>query len=166
MTRLGLFELLVTNLLLFGHHHQQQKLLVSWQFSGTYDVTKYGSGWRKDVVNQCLEFEPDPDGPGHQDMPSRLVRPVLGPHHGCMPTRRTQPLPSSCACTGVPRTAKERELSWMTAASSWSAWRHAVPSPVGLTSVGKWESGDLCRLLQIVQQRQRNDLYGSHRCPP
>ena len=29
-------------LLLFEH---QQKLL-NWQFSGTYDVTKYGSGWR------------------------------------------------------------------------------------------------------------------------
>ena len=32
-------------------------MLVSWQFSGTYGVTKYGSGWRKAVVNQCLEFE-------------------------------------------------------------------------------------------------------------
>ena len=54
MTRLVLFELFVTSLLLFEHH--QQKLLVSWQFSGPYGVTKYGSGWRKDVVNQCLEF--------------------------------------------------------------------------------------------------------------
>ena len=33
-----------------------KKLLVSWQFSGLYGITKYGSGWRKDVVNQCLEF--------------------------------------------------------------------------------------------------------------
>ena len=33
-----------------------KKLLVSWQFSGPYGVTKDGSGWRKDVVNQCLEF--------------------------------------------------------------------------------------------------------------
>ena len=32
------------------------ELLVSWQFSGPYGVTKYGSGWRKDIVNQCLEF--------------------------------------------------------------------------------------------------------------
>ena len=31
-------------------------MFVSWQFSGPYGVTKYGSGWRKDVVNQCLEF--------------------------------------------------------------------------------------------------------------
>ena len=31
-------------------------MLVSWQFSGTYGVTEYGGGWRKDVVNQCLEF--------------------------------------------------------------------------------------------------------------
>ena len=32
---------------------QKKQILVSWQFSG---VTKYGSGWRKDLVNQCLEF--------------------------------------------------------------------------------------------------------------
>ena len=32
-------------------------MLVSWKFSGPYGVTKYGSGWRKDVVNQCLEFD-------------------------------------------------------------------------------------------------------------
>ena len=54
MIRLVLFELFVTNLPLF--EHQQKKLLVSWQFSGPYGVTKYGSGWRKDVVNQRLEF--------------------------------------------------------------------------------------------------------------
>ena len=30
------------------------KLLVSWQFSGSYGVTRYGSGWRKDVVNQSV----------------------------------------------------------------------------------------------------------------
>ena len=42
-----------------------KKLLVSWQFSGPYGVTKYGSGWRKDVVNQCLEFEPNLL-PGHR----------------------------------------------------------------------------------------------------
>ena len=33
-----------------------KKLPVSWKFSGPYGVTKYGSGWRRDVVNQCLEF--------------------------------------------------------------------------------------------------------------
>ena len=33
-----------------------KKLLVSWQFFGPYGLTKYGSGWRKAVVNQCLEF--------------------------------------------------------------------------------------------------------------
>ena len=38
-----------------------EKLLVSWQFSGTYGITKYSSGWRKDVVNQCLEFEGEGD---------------------------------------------------------------------------------------------------------
>ena len=53
MTRLVLFELFVTNLLLFEH---QQKLLIHWRFSGTYGVTKYSSGWRKDVINQCLEL--------------------------------------------------------------------------------------------------------------
>ena len=43
MTSLVLFELFVTNLLLFEHHQQkqqQQKLLFSWQFSGPYGVTK------------------------------------------------------------------------------------------------------------------------------
>ena len=44
-----------------------EKLLVCWQFSGTYDVTKYGSGWRKDVVNQCLEFIPT----HHQSQPGQ-----------------------------------------------------------------------------------------------
>ena len=27
------------------------------EISGPYGVTKYVSGWRKDVVNQCLEFD-------------------------------------------------------------------------------------------------------------
>ena len=51
MTRLVLFELFATNLLLFEHppppkkkQKQKKKLLVSWQFSGPYGVTKYGSG--------------------------------------------------------------------------------------------------------------------------
>ena len=29
---------------------------VEKQFFETYGVINYGSGWRKDVVNQCLEF--------------------------------------------------------------------------------------------------------------
>ena len=29
----------------------------SWQFSETYGLISCGSGWREDVVNQCLEFE-------------------------------------------------------------------------------------------------------------
>ena len=58
MTRLVLFELFVTNLLLFEH---QQKMFVSCQFSGPYGVTKYGIGLRKDVVNQCLEFDVEVD---------------------------------------------------------------------------------------------------------
>ena len=61
MTRLVLFELFVTNLRLF----------VSWQFSGPYGVTKYGSGWRKVVVNQSLEFED----------PSDLRHTLLHPFH-------------------------------------------------------------------------------------
>ena len=48
MTRHVLFELFVTNLLLFDCLSTTKKLLVSWQFSGPYDaacgVTKYGSG--------------------------------------------------------------------------------------------------------------------------
>ena len=33
-----------------------KKMSVSWQFFKTYGVISYGSGWRKDAVNQCLEF--------------------------------------------------------------------------------------------------------------
>ena len=42
MTRLVLSELFVTNLLLFEHQQQQNCSLA--EFSGTYGVTKYGSG--------------------------------------------------------------------------------------------------------------------------
>ena len=35
----------------------KEKLFVSWQSSPTCGVLNYGSGWRKDVVNQCLEFD-------------------------------------------------------------------------------------------------------------
>ena len=33
-----------------------QKLFVSLQFFKTHGVISYGSGWKKDVVNQCLQF--------------------------------------------------------------------------------------------------------------
>ena len=33
------------------------KLSVSQQFSKTYSVIS-GGGWRKDVVNKCMEFDP------------------------------------------------------------------------------------------------------------
>ena len=39
-----------------------KKLTTVWappttkKFSGPYGITKYSSGWRKDVINQCLEF--------------------------------------------------------------------------------------------------------------
>ena len=39
-------------MLLFEHHWKT----VSRQFSKTCGIISYGSGWRKDVVNQCLEF--------------------------------------------------------------------------------------------------------------
>ena len=54
MTRLVLFELFAKKLTTVWA--PTKKLLVSWQFSGPYGITKYSSGWRKDVVNQCLEF--------------------------------------------------------------------------------------------------------------
>ena len=41
------------------HRTNKHKLLVSWQFSGPYGVAKYGSGWRKYIVNLCLEFGAD-----------------------------------------------------------------------------------------------------------
>ena len=51
-----LLELSVTNILPFEHH--QKKLFVSREFLETHSVINYGSGWRKDVVNPCLEFGP------------------------------------------------------------------------------------------------------------
>ena len=46
MTILVLFDLFLTNLLLFEHKKKKKKkkLLVSRQFCGPYGVTKYGSG--------------------------------------------------------------------------------------------------------------------------
>ena len=43
-------ELSVTNLPPLGIIEK----LLNWQFVETYGVFNYGSGWRKDVVNQCL----------------------------------------------------------------------------------------------------------------
>ena len=45
--------LLLTNLLPFKHHGKT--VFISWQFFETYGIINYGDGWRKDVVNQCLE---------------------------------------------------------------------------------------------------------------
>ena len=33
-----------------------EKVFVSWQLLQIYGVISYGSGWRKDAVNLCLEF--------------------------------------------------------------------------------------------------------------
>ena len=40
----------------YCHLSTKEKLPVRGQFSETCGVISYGSGWRKDVVNQCLEF--------------------------------------------------------------------------------------------------------------
>ena len=40
----------------YSHLSTIEKLSVKWLLLETYDVISYGSGWRKDVVNQCLEF--------------------------------------------------------------------------------------------------------------
>ena len=49
ITIIILFHLSVTNLLPF-EHHAKEKLSVRTQFSETYGITSYGSGWRKDVT--------------------------------------------------------------------------------------------------------------------
>ena len=63
-----LFELFVTNLLLFEHQQKQNKKtacsLNSWQFSGPHGITKYDSGWRKDVINLRLESGYHPEQKG------------------------------------------------------------------------------------------------------
>ena len=56
MTRLVLFELFVTNLLLFEHQRKTARWLT--EFSGPYDVTKYRRQWlkegcRKPVLGVC-----------------------------------------------------------------------------------------------------------------
>ena len=38
------------------HLSTHKKVPGSRQISETYGITNYGSGWRKDVVNQSLEF--------------------------------------------------------------------------------------------------------------
>ena len=54
-----------------------KNLLVSWQFSGPYGVTKYSSGWRKDVVNQCLEYDSEYDTWQWQNFQYLSVRVLL-----------------------------------------------------------------------------------------
>ena len=40
----------------YSHLNTSETLPASWQFSRTCGIISYGSGWRKDAVNQCLEF--------------------------------------------------------------------------------------------------------------
>ena len=42
---------------IYCHMSDIQKLFISWHFWGTCGVINNGCGWRKDVVNQCLEFD-------------------------------------------------------------------------------------------------------------
>ena len=55
-----------------SYSKKKKKLLVSWQFSGTYGITKYGSGWRKDVVTQCLEFDSEHLFPAPSSKPCQI----------------------------------------------------------------------------------------------
>jgi len=46
----------------YCHLSTNEKLFrVSRRFSDIYGVINYGRGWRKDAVNQCLEFDTDTD---------------------------------------------------------------------------------------------------------
>ena len=40
----------------FCHLITNENLFVSWRFFETYGRINYGSVWRKDVANQCLQF--------------------------------------------------------------------------------------------------------------
>ena len=40
----------------YCHLITNEKLYASWQFSETYGIINYGTGWRKDKVNQCPPF--------------------------------------------------------------------------------------------------------------
>ena len=73
MTRLVLYELFVTNLLLFEHQRKPGFSVVSWQFAGPYGVTKYGSGWRKDVAPVLgVWVWASPSWPLHSDRPKKV----------------------------------------------------------------------------------------------
>ena len=50
---------LCTNLPPFEYQGGKKKT-ADRRVSEAYGVTNYGSGWKKDVVNQCLEFAADP----------------------------------------------------------------------------------------------------------
>ena len=82
-------------------------MLVNWQFSGPYGVTKYGSGWRKDVVNQCLEFAEDPHYCLTQDAPDSVTHYCLtqdGPHsipHCCLTQDVSHSIPHYCLTQDV-----------------------------------------------------------------
>ena len=41
----------------YCHLNIIKKLSLSWQCFEIYGAINYGSGWRKNVVNQCLEFD-------------------------------------------------------------------------------------------------------------
>ena len=94
-----------------------KKLLISWQFSGPYGVTKYGSGWRKYVVNQYLEFAATchhlNPSPASQTLTHNttflqsqlwlkfgMILLLLLSHHLCQPqrccSRTTRGIPSPC----------------------------------------------------------------------
>ena len=53
-----------------------EKLLVSLQFSGTYGVTKYGSGWRKECRKPVLGVCPWPCSQSHSAGSARRVMSV------------------------------------------------------------------------------------------
>ena len=59
-----------------------EKLFVS----ETYGVISYGSAWRKDVLNQCLEFDPSLQGP-YTTQPCTMLRYFMQSHihrvHAC-----------------------------------------------------------------------------------
>ena len=45
----------------YRHLDIKEKLSVNWQYFETCGVISYGSGWRKDIVNQRLECVLDND---------------------------------------------------------------------------------------------------------
>ena len=100
-----------------------EKLLVSWQFCGPYGVTKYGygSGWRKDVVNQYLESQYALVACDSQRVTSLFLAVVKYPPKWCTFSTKTR---TAIKINEQKTTISSQQWCWNRLKSSWpvSTW--------------------------------------------